>query len=372
MVKPDELLLLRAILEKNDSTAIAHYTAWTETVNLDSIEGGSFMLLPLLYKRLAATGQPVLQLNRLRGIYLHSLYRNSLLFHKTFPLIVELEKMGVPVILLKGIALVAAYYEDIGARPMNDIDFLLPEEDVEKTLRFLKEQGWKSKLGFKLSKPAKHTHSLDLKSPDGYELDVHWRIIDQCCWDGADLALWKQAEKITFRGETIRILSPTQQILHNCVHGVLWNHLSSIRWIADVMKVLEKRSNVINWELLVEEAAERKLTATIIHALNFLDSEFNANIPKEILSRLSALPKDPQELRMFKILVLTPGLGHMNHNMSNKWLVHSTSMGSASLWKKAALFPSYLKNQWELKSLRQMPYYVFKKIIKKLIRRHST
>ncbi|MCK7475281.1 MAG: nucleotidyltransferase family protein [Rhodopseudomonas palustris] len=78
------------------------------------------------------------------------------------------------------------------------------------------------------------------RGPDGYELDIHWRVFYQCPWDGADLTIWKQAEMVAFKGINIRILSPAQQILHNCSHGIRWNALSSIRWIVDVLKIMEK------------------------------------------------------------------------------------------------------------------------------------
>jgi hypothetical protein len=366
MVKPDELLLLYAILEKSDSTARSYFTKWTEAVDFEKIEGGSFRLMPLLYKKLASMGEPPSQLNKLKGIYRQSLYRNSLLFHKAFSVLADLEKMGVPVILLKGTALVAAYYEDIGARPMNDVDFLVREKDVEKTLRFLKDTGWQSKHGLSLRKSAKHIHSLDLQNADGYELDIHWRAFYQCSWDGADQTLWEQTETVSFKGISIRILNPTQQVLHNCSHGVHWNALSSIRWIVDVLKIMEKRADFIDWELLVSEANKRKITVTMLHALSFLNSKFNVGIPENILNRLAALPKDPQELRLFQILTSPPRFG----NIGRKWLIHSFSMGTAPLWKKAALFPDYLKNEWELQSVHQLPLYAIKRIRQKLTHRH--
>lgn len=367
MVKPDELLLLHAILEKSDSEALGYYEQWTQTVEFNKVDGGSFRLLPLLYKRLAPTGQPVSHLNKLKGIYRQSLYRNSLLFHRAFSVLAELEKMGVPVILLKGTALVAAYYEDIGARPMSDVDFLIREEDVEKTLRFLKELGWQSKLGYSFDKPVKHIHSLDLQSADGYELDVHWRVFYQCSWDGADMTLWDQTETVAFKGVNIRILNPTQQILHNCAHGVRWNILSSIRWIVDVLKIMEKRADSIDWELLVSEAAQRRLTLTMLHALNFLNYNFNAGISEDILSKLAAIHKDTPEIRLFEKLTSPPRF----NNMAIKWLMHSHSLGSAPFWEKAVLFPDYLKNEWELKSVYQIPFYAIKRFREKLTQRHS-
>jgi Uncharacterised nucleotidyltransferase len=366
MVKPEELLLLYAILEKNDSMALAYFTQWTQTVDFSNVEGGSFRLLPLLYKRVAKIGQPIPHLNRLKGIYRQSLYTNSMLFHKAFAVLAELEKMGVPIILLKGTALIVAYYEDIGARPMTDVDLLVPEKDVERTLRFLKEQGWHSSHGLSLNKAAKHIHSHHLQSPDGYELDVHWRVFYQCSWDEADLTLWEQTETVSFKGVNIKILNPTLQILHNCSHGVRWNLLSSIRWIVDLLKIIEKRANSIDWELLVSEAAERKLTVTMLHALSFLNSKFNAGIPEEVLNSLAALRKDSQELRLFEILTSPPRFGDMSH----KWLIHSYGLGPAPFWKKATLFPDFLKNAWELQALYQLPFYVLKRIIQKIAQHH--
>jgi Uncharacterised nucleotidyltransferase len=366
MVKSDELLLLHAILEEGDSTALAYYMQWTQTVDLNKVEGGSFRLLPLLYKRLAPTGQPVPHLNRLKGIYRQTLYKNSLLFHKSFTVLAELEKMEIPVILLKGTALIAAYYEDIGARPMSDVDFMVREEDVEKTLRLMKEMGWHSTYGYSLSRAVKHVHSFDLQNPDGYELDIHWHAFYQCCWDGADLSLWDGAETIAFRGLNVRLLSPTHQIMHNCAHGIRWNALSSIRWIVDVLKIIEKRAASIDWELLIEEAAKRKLTLTMLHALSFLKSEFNAGFPEDVLSKLASLPKDPYELRLFTILTSPRRFGDIRY----KWFIHSDSMGTASLWEKAVLFPEFLKNFWDVQSLHQLPFYVLKRIKQKLTQRY--
>ncbi len=367
MIKAEEILLLHAILEKNDSAALSYFEQWTEAVEFDNVEIGSVRLLPLLYKRMASTSHPVPHLNKLKGIYRKALYRNSLLFHKTFPVLAELEKMGIPVILLKGTALVAAYYEDIGARPMDDVDFLVREEDLEKTLLFFDQLGWQRKYGHSINKPVKHIQGFGLLSPEGYGLDIHWRVFYQCPWDGADLELWKQSETIDFRGLSMRILNPTLQIMHNCSHGVRWNSVSSIRWIVDVLKIMEKRADAIDWKLLVSESANRKLSLTMLHALRFLNSQFIAGIPDDILNRLSALPKDPREYRLFQILNSPPCFGNMNR----RWIMHSYSMDEAPFWKKIALFPDFLKNVWGLQARYQLPFYVLKRIWQKLAERYS-
>lgn len=364
MVRPDELLLLHAILEKSDSQAIEYYKKWLTITNLDDVEGGSYRLLPLLYKRLSKTGQDLPHLKKLKGIYRQNLYKNSLLFHKFLAILVELKKRGIPVIVLKGIALVAAYYEDTGIRPMSDADFLVRVEDVERTLKYFKEQGWLEKNGSWLDKPVKHIHSLDLISPDHYEMDIHWRAFYQCSWDGADEELWKQTEEVTFKGSKIQILNPTQQILHNCAHGVCWNAISSIRWIVDVLTVLKIRDDAVDWETLVSETASRNLGLTMFYALKYLKNEFGAPVPEEVLSHLDRLPKDSQEIRFFRVLTSPPNL---QNRVYKKWLVHSYSMGHVSFLRRAAAFPGFIA-----KAFYQVPFYIRKRIRQRKYHRHAS
>ena len=319
-----------------------------------TLKEGASGCCPSYIKDSPETGATVPQLNKLKGIYRQSLYQNSMLFHKAFALLAELAKMNVPFIVLKGAALVAAYYEDIGARPMSDVDFLIREEDVERTLRYLSAQGWEHKDGFAPKKAVKHIHSLDLQNREGCALDVHWRVFYHCAWEGAEQSLWEQTEEIVFKGLTVRILNPTEQVLHNCAHGVRWNALSSIRWVVDVLKILEKRPGEINWDLLVVRAKERKISLTMQHALGFLKSGFHADIPEDVLNALAETPKDRQEIHLYRVLISEPSFVN---SVYKKWLVHSYSLGDLPFWKKAALFPGFATE-----AFYQLTSYIRKRI----------
>ena len=167
---------------------------------------------------------------------------------------------------------------------------------------------------------------------------------------------------LAFKGKKIRILSPAQQILHNCSHGIRWHAVSPIRWVVDVMQILEKRADSIEWELLISEAAERKLTMIMFQALNFLKSQFAADIPENVLHKLAMMPKDSKELRFFEMATSPPGFA----DLERKWLAHSYSLGKDSLFRKIVLFPEFLKNIWHLTSVYQIPLYAMKKIRSKL------
>ena len=61
----------------------------------------------------------------IRGIYRHAWVRSHRLWRDALPVFVELRARGIPVILLKGAALLHSYGNDWGARPMFDIDALV-------------------------------------------------------------------------------------------------------------------------------------------------------------------------------------------------------------------------------------------------------
>ena len=120
-----QLRLLRLVLSPVlDSDELA---AWTEGVDLQTLDAGSVRLLPSLYLRLKEAGIDHPWLAGMRGWYRRTLYRNRLIVHRGLDLTEKLESRGVPALLLKGSPLIALYYKDPGARPMGDFDLMVGE-----------------------------------------------------------------------------------------------------------------------------------------------------------------------------------------------------------------------------------------------------
>ena len=358
MVRPDELPLLRTILARDDDESLQWYGRWIQSADLERVDAAGFRLLPMLYKRLERTGRPFAHLTRLKGVYRQSFYRNNLHFHTCLRLLEEIEKRGLPCVLLKGAALVAAHYDDVAVRAMNDVDFLVREEHAQQVLGFLLERGWSTREGVPPRVAGRHVHALQLYGPRGFEMDLHWRLVRQCPWRGADHLVWEKLETVDFRGMSVRIPGPTHQLLHTCVHGIQWNKLPPIRWIVDAMKILEKRRNDIDWDLLVSEAENRRLSMALTHALDFLNGTFDAGIPAEALRRLSALPRGPIELRFFRKRMSPPKFA----DIDRWWLIHSLGQGNISLWRRALAFPVFLRDAWSLASVLELPVYALKRI----------
>src|SRR5688572_8020735 len=113
-IAPPQRLLLRSVLCEADAAGEA-FAEWRRRVDLDLIDPESNRLLPLLARRLddIAPTDPVR--DRVRGIYRHAWVRNQLILRDAASLARALGDGGVPVLVLKGAALLRYYGNDWGS-----------------------------------------------------------------------------------------------------------------------------------------------------------------------------------------------------------------------------------------------------------------
>ncbi|MDP3385818.1 MAG: nucleotidyltransferase family protein [Eubacteriales bacterium] len=363
-MKTDEKLLLQAILDHDDQVSKACFERWAEMTDLDNIEGGSYRLIPALYRRMSRINGNFTYQNRMKGIYRYFLYRNSMTLHKTKEILLVLNENQIPYVVLKGGALLASYYEDKGIRPMNDLDILVDEAFISRTIELLRSSGWQPQDEESLSVNHHAGHAITFLNADGMELDLHWHVIYQCCWDGADSSYWTHTEKASLAGVDISILNPTLQLFHTCAHGLRWNELSSIRWVADAMSIIEKRERDIDWTVFLQETRSKKLTYTIKKAVDILRNDFGAQIPDSLLVELDKIPVSDIERRLHDVLSGTSKYKYVKI----RWYIYSLGMIDKSLIKRIIGLPSYLQAVWNLKSRKEiLPAIITKVKAKKAI-----
>ncbi|GAB4524424.1 MAG: hypothetical protein Fur0018_07970 [Anaerolineales bacterium] len=85
-------------------------------------------------------------LDSLAPAYYETLARNTLLLQELGRILEAFEQAGIEVIVLKGAALAQTLYEDIGLRPMSDIDLLVRPEDVWRVWKIICSLGYQSKV----------------------------------------------------------------------------------------------------------------------------------------------------------------------------------------------------------------------------------
>jgi hypothetical protein len=276
--------LVRAAVLDGDAGREA-WTRWRAGADLDRLDRASERLLPQLALNLQALGVDDPALPLLRETYERHEQANRRLFERAGEAIAALEAAGVPTLVLKGAALAVLHYDGVGARPMTDVDVLVPRERARAAIAVLK------RCGFTTTMPTERVlglaHAAPLADAVGRSLDLHWYSLPQ---PSRDDALWSAAVPLTLGGASTRALAPADQLFHVCAHGATWDPLPPIRWLVDAAQVLRTDGAALDWSRVVERAQAAWLTVGLAATLSHLRSAIDAPVPDAVLAALHATP----------------------------------------------------------------------------------
>jgi hypothetical protein len=291
----EQLLVLHAALDPVPAAALA-WQHWREAVAFDDVDHGSTRLLPLVYRNLGADAFDAEVAGRLKGLYRRSWSHNQLIFKRAAEAIELLEGAGIETLITKGASLAVLSYDDVGVRPMDDVDVLVPIERTAKAIEVLMAAGWSPDHNDPLAWTEVH-HSLGFAGAESGNVDLHWFSLWQ---PASDEELWRASVPLELAGVATRAPSPADQLLLACVHGTPWSPLPPFRWIADAITVIRSAEEQLDWDQLVVEAEHRRLTVAAGAALEYLSEAFDAAIPPAVLERLRAAPASRHERAAFR------------------------------------------------------------------------
>ncbi|MGE3519894.1 MAG: nucleotidyltransferase family protein, partial [Vicinamibacterales bacterium] len=272
--------LLEAIL-LDAARARAAWRAWSAGADLDCLDAGSKRLLPLLYQRRADLRLEQPLLDRLRAEYIHTWQANQLRLHHLQQAVAALQDAGMSVMLLKGAALLVAHGGDPGLRPMADADLLVPYAMAPRAVDRLSSRGW-TPVGVQ-------PHAQQFTHDSGFDLDLHWNVFGHHSGPAIDDPFWQAAERAALFETSVSVLCPADQLLHTCVHGLIWSPTPALRWIADAVQLVNRRPD-LDWNRVIEQAERCRLSLFAATALRYLRDRFGAAISDETLRRLDATP----------------------------------------------------------------------------------
>ena len=347
-----QTLLLRAALLAREQ-AVSAWREWCDTGVLDDVDSGSFRLLPLLYRNLARHNIDEPQLPRLRGVYRQAWYRNQLAMEQAHEAVRMLADHDIPVMILKGAALLDGVYGEMGARPMEDVDLMVPWRFARRALRLLGHAGWASSMhrDGDFQRPMRIVHGVPLHRPNGLAIDLHWRLLDESP-AGHDSAFWDAAEPFEFGGARAVRLCPSDQILHLAVHGIRWDPIPPIRWSADLYLVLQHRGPEVDWERLVAQAVGRGLTLELLAALTYVRQQLGAHVPDHVLRELRAA----RPSRLAYLDFRAQGARTTVASQVARYVTRYARLSSGQpMLRRFADAPFYLQELWGLERARDVP-----------------
>ncbi len=179
---------------------------------------------------------------------------------------------NLPLILLKGIALVERVYPAAEQRPMQDIDVLVRRADFERAAALLQAHGYQfsNKASVWNEAFAREFMGNVAYRKAGVTFDVHWHPVTMS-WFRATTAfdldgLWSRAIPTEIAGAPALRLCPEDEILHLCYHTAVHHGLAHPHGIRDILGVLRVERD-LNWSVLAERARAWRVSVAVWAAL---------------------------------------------------------------------------------------------------------
>lgn len=316
-IHPEQVLLLKAALFP-EADALSCWQVWKKARRLDQftatnenllpsifdpLDGDSQRLMPMVYRNLEKSGDPLIP--HLRGIYRYTWMTNQRFLAKMNQVIDALHQAKIDTIVLKGIPLSLLYYKDMGVRLMYDLDVLVPTRQADRALQVLQEPPLSLRSSQFEHKHRQLLHAMHLWDTRNVDVDLHWNLLFQHAYTGADTAYWASRQPLALTNTLgTHALSPTHQLFHNLVHGYNWSSTQSapIRWIADSYVIYTKSDLAIDWHALLDLAERFQVSYPVRQSLRLLQAEFRLILPADVRERLEQIPVSQIERSYFTLL----------------------------------------------------------------------
>ena len=295
----DRLILLSARLELSSDQQLQLFKlvreqrpCWKEVVARAEWYRVSAMLFQNL-RRLGEDGLiPPERVQELKAAYVHNAARNIYLRSELHKVLQVLTEQDIPVILLKGAALLETIYESPALRFMSDIDLLVPEEKANTAQKLVCEIGYRPAGNSEVQRQTRqfHSHLPALLKENGTAVfEIHSHIVPRDSALRFDIAeFWRRAYVSFIDGVEVRLPAPEDMLVHLTVHFFLDRRFRSngaIYQLCDIAETVRRFQAVINWETL-EKQVGGPLEGPVYCGLYLARRLLQAPVPIEVLERI--------------------------------------------------------------------------------------
>lgn len=268
------------------------------------VDGVTGFLLPHLWFLHRARGDTTRAVRQQgRAAYLKAASRYLVFRDRLQSVVGALSGKGIPVIVLKGIALSQQLYPSPGLRHMDDIDLLLRPRDIQEGLQALLGLGWRAgqpadrgespteRIGW--SEDTGQVLEMVLFDPAGrVPLELHQHVIPYTWLRNSYAvemeAIWNQAVPMDAEGlDSALTLSPIHTLAYQCLH-LAQHGLLPLRFHLDVDLILRnaKIDRSWSWPEFVRCAERWRIRSAVYHCFRFCRWLFDSPVPAWVLKEL--------------------------------------------------------------------------------------
>ena len=240
----------------------------------------------------------------LKNIYHKTILLNLriLQFLNDFGIILRQENSRV--IVLQGAALLLSVYDDIGIRPMEDIDLMVLPDHGRKIKQLLEGMGF----------------SPDPIYPDSYKKGMIYIDIHLDPFSGERINARKQVichDSNYFRDSALLFMEkeiPIYRLSHfdNLIalsHHLLKHNFTRLKWFVDIRETLFSKSIRIDWDAFASYCRRTESDRCILYILILLRRLLNARVPAKALEAFGASSLSCMERLLLRLRLADSNMG---------------------------------------------------------------
>jgi len=245
-----------------------------------------------------------------------------------------LRHLGVPLLLLKGAAYMAAGLPPARGRSLSDLDLLVRRQDLPRVERALLDAGWKSEIEDDYDQryyrewmheipPLKHRFR-------GVEVDIHHNLLALTGrYKVPAEKLWEQARPLAEEG--VWVLSPADMLLHSAAHLLVSDELrGGLRDLFDIHQLYGHfcQTDADFPRQLLDRSRVLGLSRPLFYALHTARELFHTPLAPELLDPTGyELPNVAERTLMLNLVleVLRPRFPGESPPAFRQWLLYIRS-----------------------------------------------
>jgi hypothetical protein len=309
---------------------------------------------PLLFSKIGRDPRlPESERNLLRSELYRAEASSLILYRELGRLLEGCEEAGLkPPVLLKGGALASSLYEEVGHRPMGDIDVLVPREELDRWLELAGKASFR-RLSPEMSPGLDRAIHYHVALAGGTEseavIEIHYGLIaGESDWRAPD-PRWFLDRTEEWRAPpsassfSARQLDPTAHLLYLAAHAMLQHGGASARmiWFHDIHLLISRWGSRIRWSEVLEQARVFHWDAALGAALERSHVLFRTPLPAKLLEELEVEPGEPRAREVRRRG--DPGRSRADVVWSE---LRSVGIGRGLLWALGILFPRPEYMRW--------------------------
>jgi hypothetical protein len=192
-------------------------------------------------------------------------------------------------LVVKGPVLAELCYRDIGLRQYGDLDIVVSGPSFGAVLEALEASGGRVLQSNWPVLRRKALGQVMARLPKGTTGDLHWHLVADSRarrrFGGPMEEFFSRSVPVELRGTAVATLSPTDQLVHLCLHAMLAGGHSLV-WLKDIELSIANRPP--DWDELVARALRYRLGLTCALLLEASGRVLGAEVPAGLTRELSS------------------------------------------------------------------------------------